>query len=1547
MEGGNQIMSTTIDERVVSMQFDNKQFEQNVKTSQNTLNSLNKSLQLTGATKGLTDIDRAAKRIDFSSVGNGIDQLTGKISALKVMAITALANITNSAVNAGKKMVSSLTIEPVKTGLAEYETQINAVQTILSNTRSKGSTLEDVNGALDELNKYADQTIYNFTEMTRNIGTFTAAGVDLDKSVSSIKGIANLAAVSGSTSQQASTAMYQLSQALAAGKVQLMDWNSVVNAGMGGQVFQDALKRTAKHMGTNVDAMIKKYGSFRESLTKGEWLTSEVLTETLTQLSGAYTEADLIAQGYTKKQAAEITALADDAVQAATVVKTGTQLMDTLKETAQSGWTQTWEILIGDFEEAKNVWSTAFKTLSPIIEGMSESRNKLLEGWAKGGGRDMALESIKNTFNGILAVVKPVKEAFREVFPAMTAKRLIEITKNIRDLTANFKLSDEQTKQLKATFKGLFSILDIVWTVIKDVARGVLDLFKNISGLDGTVLDTASSFGEWASNLRDTVKETDLFGKAVDKVVGFLTKVIDTIKLAISKIKEFVGVLAENIHFPSMEDFFNFMTKVGDVFKKIGSVIGPIAVQIGEAFATAFRTGDIKAGLDLLNGGLMTGAIVNFNNLISGFFGAGTHAIKGLGGFSKIKDILGGVKDILGGVKDSLEEYQNSLKAETLKKIATAIAILAASILVIALIDPERLTTSLGAITALFAELMGSLTIFGKLGGTLTGVGKAVGAMIGLSIAIAILAGALATVSAIDEDKIGTGITGILGLAGIVVGAVKLMSTDTGKVMSGALGLILFAAAIKILAGVCVTLSELNFGELVNGLIGVGVLMFGVSKFLNNTKMQGKMVSTALGMILLGAAMKIMASVAKDFSTMNLEQLAKGLGGVGLLLGEIAGFTHLVGGAKNLISTGIAMAIMGGSMKIFASAMKDFAGMKWDEIGRGLTAMGGALAEVIATMHLMPKNSLGTAVSLVIVAAALSSLAKTFGSMGNMNWDEIGRGLTALGGSLVILAGALYLMKGSIAGAAAMIIAAGALAIITPVLKTLGSMSLEQIGKGLLAIAGVFVILGVAGLALGGMIGPILAVSGAIALLGLGCLMAGVGISAFAVGLTTLATGVAGGATAIVAAVVAIVTAVLSLIPVLASKLGEAIIVLAQVLAQGAPALGSAVIAIIGTILNMLNQLAPQFIEVVMNLLSSLLRSIDDHLPEILESGINIILTLLRGIRDNIGEILVVAAEIICELIIGIGNMIGELVDAGFQLIVNFINGLSDAIDKNTDLLISAVQRLMLSVIRAAVKILTLGVVDIKTVGKKIMESGLVKGIKDKIKSVIDTVKTIPKKAVDAIKNKVSDFKSVGKDVVSGFVNGIKSGFDKVATAGSDLGKKALQAAKNALKSKSPSKKFIQLGEDSDKGLIIGFKALSGKVANAAKGVATNALDAARKTISNISSIIGSDVDNQPIIRPVVDLSAVSAGASAIDGMFGMTPSVGVLSDLRSIGSMMNGRQNGGNDDVVSAINRLGKTLGGLSGDTYNVNGITYDDGSNITSAVQDLVRAARIQRRV
>ena len=377
-------MSTTIDNRVVEMRFDNKQFESGVATSMSTLEKLKQKLNLSGASKGLEDVGKAAKGVSFAGMNAGIDAVHAKFSALQVVGVTTLANITNSAVNAGKRMAKALTIDPITTGFKEYETQIGAIQTILANTQKEGTNVERVNKALDELNTYADKTIYNFTEMTKNIGTFTAAGVKLDTSVSAIKGIANLAAISGSTSQQASTAMYQLSQALAAGKVSLMDWNSVVNAGMGGQVFQDALIRTSELLKTGAKDAIAMHGSFRESLTKGEWLTTEVLTETLNQLSGAYSKADLMAQGFTEAQADEITKLAETAISAATEVKTFTQLWDTLKEAAQSGWSQTWRLIIGDFDEAKELLTGLSNFFNNIIGKSSDKRNAILEGALSG-----------------------------------------------------------------------------------------------------------------------------------------------------------------------------------------------------------------------------------------------------------------------------------------------------------------------------------------------------------------------------------------------------------------------------------------------------------------------------------------------------------------------------------------------------------------------------------------------------------------------------------------------------------------------------------------------------------------------------------------------------------------------------------------------------------------------------------------------------------------------------------------------------------------------------------------------------------------------------------------------------------------------------------------------------------------------------------------------------------------------------------------------------------------------------------------------------------
>ena len=1268
-------MSTTVDERVVEMRFDNKQFEQNIQTSLSSLDKLKKSLNLEGAAKGLETVNDAANKCsgNMSPLSNAVETVRVRFSALEVMAITALQNITNSALAAGKNLVSAFTIDPIKTGFEEYETQINAVQTILANTSSKGTTLDQVNNALDELNHYADMTIYNFTEMTRNIGTFTAAGVDLDTSVAAIKGIANLAAVSGSNSQQASTAMYQLSQALAAGTVKLQDWNSVVNAGMGGQVFQDALKETAKVHGIAIDEMIKDEGSFRETLSKG-WLTSDILTETLAKFTGDLNEDQLRTMGYTDDQIKSIMEMGKTANDAATKVKTFTQLFDTLKEAAQSGWTQSWEIIVGDFEEAKELLTEVSDTFSAVINASADARNKMLQDWKDLGGRTMMIEAVKNVFEGLVSVAKPVREAFNEIFPPMTGKQLAEITERIRDLTAKFKMGEESSKNLKNTFKGVFAVLDIVGQAFKAVTGGVGELIGLFLPAGNGVLSLTGSFGEYLVKLDETVKKTDIFGKAVSTVVDIVKTVITFVKTAGEKVKEFGKAAGEKFDFPGFELFHSFLERVHDHMAQIGDGAGKMKsgvivafgmmgealekckfLKVMEALWTAVKViaGGIADAVGTMMGTLaeklgnadFSGVLDILNNIavggialsVSKFLKSVTEPLEGLNG------VLEGVTGILDGVRGCFEAYQTNLKAGTLLKIGAAIALLAGSIVAISLIDSDKLSASLGAITVLFANLLGAMAIFNKISSDTGKVSKACTAMIAMSVAVSILAGALKKVSDLDWGELARGLVGIAGLTTIVVASSKAMASSQKQVMKGATSLIIFGAAIKILASACEDLSKLQWDELGRGLTGVGVLFAEIAVFLRVAKFNGKMISTATGIVILSAAMKVLASACKDFGQMEWSEIGKGLAGIGGLLAELAVFTNLAGNAKHVMSTGVALIAIGAAMKIFASAVKDFGQLQWDEIGRGLTAMGGALAEVAIAVNLMPKNMIGIGTGLVIVGGALETIANCMSKFGGMQWEEIGRGLTVMGGALAELAISLNFMKGTLGGSAALLVASGALAVLAPVLSILGALSWEAIAKGLISIAGAFTIIGVAGAVLTPLVPTILALSGAFALIGVGVLTigagllaAGTGLSALAIGFTALATAGAAGATAIVAALTVIVTGIAGLIPAVLTKVGEGIIAICKVIAAGAPAIGEAVKAVVLTLIDVFVSCVPQLADGALQLVVGVLAALVTYTPQIVDLAFKFLIGILDGIASNLPSLIKAGVDVLVAFFAGI-----------------------------------------------------------------------------------------------------------------------------------------------------------------------------------------------------------------------------------------------------------------------------------------------------------------------
>lgn len=609
-------MSQTVDNKVVEMRFDNDQFEKGVATSMSTIDKLKAKLNFQDADKSLSSLSDSAKKVDMSTLANSVQKVSLQFSSLQVIAGTALANITNNAVNTGRKILSALTVNPVKDGMSEYETQMNAVQTILANTQKEGTNVKIVNKYLDELNTYADKTIYNFTEMTRNIGTFTAAGVKLDTSVSSIKGIANLAAVSGSSAQQASTAMYQLSQAIAAGKVQLMDWNSVVNAGMGGQVFQDALIRTSEHLKTGAKEAINTYGSFRESLTKGEWLTTQVLTETLDQFATAADTQEeyeaavkkFVDEGYSQEEAEQIATMAKTAGKAATKVKTFSQLIDTCKEALGSGWTTTWRLIFGDFEDARKLWTSVSDAIGGFINKFSDARNKVLD------------STLYNNFKSLGERIKSVGEATETVTKA--TENFGEVVNQV--IGGEFGNGAERVQKLTEAGMDWAHIQNLVNEQLGDSTRHATDYKEAQEEVTKAQAEAIESFAAMSDEQLTNI------GFTQDEIYALRDLEAQSKKTG----KSMQELLEEESSRKGGRELLI------ESFTNIGKAIGTVFKSVGEAWKSVF---DPVTSSDLY------GVIEKFHSMSESMLGVGEHADQLVSTFRGLFVILKWGTNILGG----------------------------------------------------------------------------------------------------------------------------------------------------------------------------------------------------------------------------------------------------------------------------------------------------------------------------------------------------------------------------------------------------------------------------------------------------------------------------------------------------------------------------------------------------------------------------------------------------------------------------------------------------------------------------------------------------------------------------------------------------------------------------------------------------------------------------------------------------------------------------------------------------------------------------------
>ena len=1042
---------SSIDERIVQMRFDNQQFESGVKTSLNTLDKLKRSLNLEEAAKNVANLQKVGNNFSLSGMAAGVETIANKFSTLGIIGVTALQNITTAAMHAGVQIAKSLTIDPVMTGLTEYETKMNAITTILTNTQSKGTTLDDVNKALSELNTYADQTIYNFAEMTRNIGTFTAAGVDLDTSVKAIKGIANLAAGSGSTAAQASTAMYQLSQAIASGRVSLQDWNSVVNAGMGGELFQNALKETAKQMGIVVDESV----SFRESIStmggQESWLTSDVLVKTLESFADNET-----------------------LVKAATQVKTITQLFDTMKESVQSGWAQSWEYIIGDRDQAIETLTAVSDAFNNIIGPSTDARNEMLKFWNQNGGRDALIKSMSNSFQTLADILGPVGKGFRDVFPAMTGERLVEITERIKEVTDSFKISDETTDKLQRTFRGAFSAVDLFRKGLGTILSPVTKLGGGLKSMAGFLLDVTASIGDFFTELNQSSSTNEFLTTTSNALGSFLGAVSDTVTVFTNKIGGVTGLIS------------SFGKGILNILDMLMDGAGTAIEWLSENLSA----GDIFAGL--AGGGVLLTA-----KKISGFLDEITASIKNLFGVGDTaKTISDNFSSVLGSVEDTLDSFTSSIKTGALLTIAASVGILAISLNKISEIKPDKLAKALLGMTVMLAQLnlsfrslLKSLSKWpakGLLGASIS--------MIALAGAINIMASALQKMSGLNLTQIAQGLGAVAVMLGELTLFLKVTNLKNAS-LKGSAALVVIAGAIRLLSDVIVEFSGMSWEEIGKGLTTLGGALIGLSaaiKIMSGSKIN---LRTSIAILAIAESTRILADALGEFSGMSWEEIGRGLTAMGGALAELTitlGVLSKVGGGGALLG-GAGVFVAAQALDEIAAALTELGQLSWDEIGKGLTAMGGALAEIGIVTGALGKLTGFSGIlgggAILIAVQSLDEIANTLEQIGGLSWSEIGKGLTGMGGALVelgVVTGALGKLAGfsGLLGGGSLVIAVQALEPIADTLEQIGGLTWEEIGKGLVGMGGALVELGV----VTGLLGAL----SPLAMLGSGALLLGV-----------------------------------------------------------------------------------------------------------------------------------------------------------------------------------------------------------------------------------------------------------------------------------------------------------------------------------------------------------------------------------------------------------------------------------------------------------------------
>lgn len=1298
------------DERIVRMRFDNAQFKKAASETQTQLEEIDKASSRTGKSGGLLNM---AKDMETVKVKAGL---------MQVAVVTAIANIANRAVNAGINIAKSLTLDPIKQGFDEYELKMKSIQTILSNT--KGESLKTVTAALNELNTYADKTIYNFANMTQAIGKLTTAGINLQDATAVVKGFSNMVALAGGDANAAAGAMEQFGQGLQAGVIKAIDWVSLSTRGLGSQNLQKAFFETARAAGalkdvpltTTFEQWSKDVGGFKASLESG-WLTTDTATKALKIMTGDVQSVQkLMDQGFSRKAAEDMIDIANNALDSATKVRTLSAFMGTLKEQIGSGWAQMVEIVFGDFNEATKLFTNLSNITGNVIGGFFTYLGKLLKGWDELGGRMSVLHTFRNLLAPIVAIFKILAGLWKKAFPSeTTGAGLAAFSKLIQRLTRPLNILAKVISGQITPWQGFFRIMGVGRRILRSFGDFIGPLVERIADLLNIPLPSGNS-----GFLGFLKKVADEVGRVLKEIQKLINKG-DSLKEALGKV---------SFDLPSLPS----LPSLG------GDGIGGGAIT-GKLTLAAAGVKDLTSNLGLFNETekeSMKGFLFNPSTKLDS--SRVTDSAKSM--VSSLQDVSGESETLgqkigpaLSGVKDKIGQFISGFSFDDLMA-SFNLAVLATFVI--------SVSRMLNTMSKSFEGFIGTGE---AINGILENTGNALKSfqtqaraklLLNIGIAIGILAASLWLLSRIPADKLASALAAMAGLALIMKVTMGSFSDTIGKMEGKGINLkmltigasmVLFAISISILAGAMKKLNDVDWGSVVK----VGAAMYGLTKAMEAlSKLDSDgIVKSSFALILVSGGLLVFALAVKQFAKLDLGQFAEGMAYAAVALGTLVlfmrGFESSLGGAAALV-------VVSGALIVLVEAIKKMAALDLKTFAKGLAFVGASLVVLVVALQGF-QTSLAGAAAMVVVVGALWGMVGVIQAFASLDWSTFAKGLGMFAIAMVTL-GALMALMGVFAplillGAAALLIFGGAMFL-------LGS-GILFLSKGMVALIAIA----------GGVVGA---------------------ISAFAVG-AAIGFGVFLQTLALQAPIMK--DSFLKILQTLIDTLVEAV----PMVIDGVKRLWAAIMKELGGGKGGGGAKGAAMQATGKSWIEKLGDGIKKMLPAIVKKAAELAVKFLEGLAKYAGRLAAAGVGLIVGLINGISSKLGDIVNAAVDLVINFARGIEDNAMKLVNAGIQLIGKFLhdlASAIRSSSGIIGSGITDVLDAMKDVgvdMVKGLISGITSMtsagLGAIGDLASSMIGKAKDMFKifspSKV--FADIGKFLVQGLTQGIQNNAASAITA--------------------------------------------------------------------------------------------------------------------------------------------------------------------------------------